>query len=86
MKEVRWGGEATESGRHITSVALTSVTFKAFLSVSSVWESRGSIQVNIICRMNTEGFKRQTSKDRKNGDPGGERKSVFFPTLCNRLN
>lgn len=89
MKEV-WGGrggdKASESGRHITSVALTSVTFKDFLSVSCVWDSQGSIQANITHRMNNEGSGRQISKERKNGDPEGERKSVFIPPLCNLLN
>lgn len=88
MEEV-WGGggdKATESGGHITSVALTNVTFKAFLSVSSVWESQGSRQANIIYRMNTEGCRRQISREQKNGDPEGERKSVSFSPLCNLLN
>lgn len=57
--------KATESGRHITSVALTSVTFNAFLSVSSVWESQGSVQANIVYRMNTDGWRRQISKEQK---------------------
>lgn len=62
-------------------MALASVTFKACLSVSSVWGSQGSTQANIIWRVDAEGCRRQIRKEQKNGDPEGR----FLPPFCGNL-